>query len=53
VSIRLTSDAMKAQVRTPLANLLGNEPHWTNPNESISEFIKLIDSKKSYWKAKG
>jgi hypothetical protein len=44
---------MKAQVRNPLANLLGTEPRWPDPEESIGDFITLIDGKKSCWKAKG
>src|ERR1700722_18083601 len=44
---------MIAQVRHPLADLLGNEPRWPDPEESIGDFIKLIDGKKSCWKAKG
>ena len=44
---------MKAQVRKPLANLLDVGPGWPNPEESIGDFIKAIDGKKSCWKAKG
>jgi hypothetical protein len=44
---------MKAHVRHPLADLLGNDPRWPDPEESVGDFIKLIDGKKSCWKAKG
>jgi hypothetical protein len=44
---------MKAQSRNRLGYLLSNEPCWPDPTESIGDFIKLIDGKKSCWKAKG
>lgn len=44
---------MKIPVRNPLANWLGKEALWANPEESIGEFIKTINGKKHCWKAKG
>lgn len=44
---------MNNRVKNPLAHLLANEPSWANPEESIGEFITMIDSRKRCWKAKG
>lgn len=44
---------MKSRLRNPLASLLGKEFSWNNPEESIGEFIKMIDGNKSCWKATG
>ena len=44
----------KSRVKNSLATLLGDEPPaWANPEESVGEFIKIIDGKKRCWKAKG
>lgn len=49
-----SSHAMKrSRVKNSLATLLGDEPAWANPEESVGEFIKIIDGKKRCWKAKG
>lgn len=49
----LPSNAMKARVKNSLANFLRNEPAWPNSEESIGEFIKMIDGKRRCWKATG
>lgn len=43
----------KTRVKNPMATLLGNETAWANPEESIGEFIKMIDGKNCCWKATG